>query len=43
MIRIGIDANGGDFGCKTTVPAAMEAIKLFNDTYNFNNAFKALF
>ena len=31
MIRIGIDANGGDFGCKTTVPAAMEAIKLFND------------
>ena len=31
MIRIGIDANGGDFGCQTTVPAAMEAIKAFND------------
>ncbi len=27
MIRIGIDANGGDRGVETTVPAAMEAVK----------------
>ncbi|MCR5231901.1 MAG: phosphate acyltransferase PlsX [Acholeplasmatales bacterium] len=31
MIRIGIDANGGDFGCQTTVPAAMAAIKAYDD------------
>lgn len=31
MIRIGVDANGGDFGCNSTVPAAMEAIKAFKD------------
>lgn len=31
MIRIGVDANGGDFGVNTTVPAAMEAVRLFKD------------
>lgn len=31
MIRIGIDANGGDFGVKTTVPGALLALKEFND------------
>ncbi len=31
MIRIGVDANGGDFGVETTVPAAMMAVKEFKD------------
>ena len=31
MIKIGIDANGGDFGVSTTVPAAIEAIKKYDD------------
>lgn len=31
MIRIGVDANGGDFGVETTVPGAMNAIKMFDD------------
>lgn len=31
MIKIGVDANGGDFGVETTVPAAMDAIKKFDD------------
>ena len=31
MIKIGIDANGGDYGVQTTVPAAMKAIKMFKD------------
>ncbi len=31
MIKIGVDANGGDFGVNTTVPAAMEAVRLFKD------------
>ena len=31
MIRIGIDANGGDNGVQATVPGAMRAIKMFDD------------
>lgn len=31
MIRIGVDANGGDNGVNTTVPAAMKAVKDFKD------------
>lgn len=31
MIRIGIDANGGDLGVEATVPGAMRAISLFKD------------
>ena len=31
MIKIGVDANGGDFGVETTVPAAMKAVSMFND------------
>ena len=31
MIRIGIDANGGDKGVLTTVKASMDAIKMFDD------------
>ncbi len=31
MIRIAIDANGGDFGVETTVPAAMMAVRKFPD------------
>ncbi len=31
MIRIGVDANGGDLGVETTVPAAMNAVKMFDD------------
>ena len=31
MIKIGVDANGGDNGVNTTVPAAMMAIKEFDD------------
>ena len=31
MIRIAVDANGGDYGVNTTVPAAMEAVKNFKD------------
>ncbi|MCR5706194.1 MAG: phosphate acyltransferase PlsX [Acholeplasmatales bacterium] len=31
MIKIAIDAMGGDFGVTTTVPAAMEAVKRFKD------------
>jgi len=31
MIKIGVDANGGDFGVETTVPAAMKAISMFDD------------
>ena len=31
MMKIGIDANGGDFGVKTTVLAAMKAVETFKD------------
>ena len=31
MIKIGVDANGGDYGVETTVPAAMMAVKKFKD------------
>ena len=31
MIKIAIDAMGGDFGVTTTVPAAMEAVKKYKD------------
>ncbi len=31
MIKIGLDANGGDFGVNSTVPGAMKAIEKFND------------
>ena len=31
MIKIGVDANGGDFGVETTVPAAMKAVSMFDD------------
>jgi len=31
MIKIGVDANGGDFGVNTTVPGAMKAISMFDD------------
>ena len=31
MIRIGVDANGGDFGVASTVPGAIEAIKNSKD------------
>ena len=31
MIKIGIDANGGDYGCETTVPAALMALDKFKD------------
>ncbi len=31
MIRIGIDANGGDLGVEATVPGAMKAVSLFKD------------
>lgn len=31
MIKIGVDANGGDFGVNSTVPGAMQAIKMFKD------------
>ncbi len=31
MIKIGVDANGGDLGVEATVPGAMRAIKMFND------------
>lgn len=31
MIKIGVDANGGDLGVKATVPGAMRAIKMFKD------------
>ena len=31
MIRIGIDANGGDNGVLATVPGAIEAVKEFKD------------
>lgn len=31
MIRIGIDANGGDKGCEATVPGAIRAISLYDD------------
>ena len=31
MIKIGIDANGGDKGCEATVPGAMLAVKNFPD------------
>ncbi len=31
MIKIAVDAMGGDFGVNTTVPAAMEAVKKFKD------------
>lgn len=31
MIKIGVDANGGDKGVNTTVPGAMAAIKQFKD------------
>ncbi len=31
MIKIGVDANGGDFGVETTVPGAMKAISMFDD------------
>ena len=31
MIRIGVDANGGDLGVKATVPGAMRAVSMFKD------------
>ncbi len=31
MIKIGVDANGGDYGVSTTVPAAMMAVKKFKN------------
>lgn len=31
MIKIGVDANGGDFGVEATVPGAMRAIEMFDD------------
>lgn len=31
MIKIGLDANGGDLGVKATVPGAMRAVKEFKD------------
>lgn len=31
MIKIAIDANGGDFGVQTTVPAAMMAVKKYDN------------
>ena len=31
MIRIGIDANGGDKGVEATVPGAMRAVSMFDD------------
>ena len=31
MIKIAVDANGGDYGVNTTVPAAMEAVKNYKD------------
>ena len=31
MIKIGVDANGGDFGVNTTVPGSMRAIQMFKD------------
>ena len=31
MIRIGVDANGGDFGVEATVPGAMRAISIYDD------------
>lgn len=31
MIRIGIDANGGDLGVNATVPGAMRAVSLYKD------------
>ena len=31
MIRIGVDANGGDFGVEATVPGSMRAIQMFKD------------
>lgn len=31
MIKIAVDANGGDYGVNTTVPAAMEAVKKYKD------------
>ena len=31
MIKIGVDANGGDFGVNTTVLGSMRAIKMFDD------------
>lgn len=31
MIKIAVDAMGGDFSCETTVNGAMQAIKKFND------------
>ncbi len=31
MIKIAVDAMGGDFLCETTVPACMEAVKEFKD------------
>ena len=31
MIKIGVDANGGDFGIKSTVPGAIRAIEKYDD------------
>ncbi len=31
MIRIGVDANGGDFGVEATVPGSMRAIQMYKD------------
>lgn len=31
MIKIAIDAMGGDYLCQTTVPACMEAVKEYKD------------
>ena len=31
MIRIGVDANGGDLGVEATVPGAMKAVQMFPD------------
>ena len=34
MIRIAVDAMGGDFTVETTVPAAIQACKEFKDIVN---------
>ena len=31
MIKIGVDANGGDLGVEATVPGAMRAVSMFKD------------
>ena len=31
MIKIGVDANGGDLGVLATVPGAMRAVSMFKD------------